>query len=106
VLLQPSIQQHRRRFQARIGETQMPFFAVFAAKESIECEYRQVPGYAIVEVPDTNPSYAEKSDLPKEYEACQNLGLQVNYEENGQFGETYTDILLEFPKQATFHPTK
>lgn len=70
------------------------------------CEYRQLPGYVIVQVPDTDPSYAKKNDLSKEYEACINFGINVNYVENGRVGEVYTGAILEFPKQAAFHSTK
>lgn len=77
-----------------------------AAKEAIECEYRQLPGYVIVEVPDTDPSYAKKNDLPTEYEACKKLGIDINYVEKGCVGEAYTGAILEFPRQATFHPIK
>ncbi|RPA99868.1 FAD/NAD(P)-binding domain-containing protein [Choiromyces venosus 120613-1] len=74
--------------------------------EGIECEYRNIPGLVIVEVPDTDPSYAEKNDLPQEYEACKKLGVNVNYIPNGKLGEAYTGAILEFPRQATYHPTK
>lgn len=82
----------------RVGEV--------AAAEGIECEYRQLPGHVIVQVPDTDASYGKKNDLPKEYEACKQLGINVSYVEKGRVGEAYTGAVLEFPKQATFHPTK
>jgi hypothetical protein len=60
----------------------------------------------MVEVPDTDPSYAEKNDLPKEYEAYKKLGIEVNYNPNGKVGAAYTGGVLEIPNQATYHPTK
>lgn len=60
----------------------------------------------IVQVPDTDPSYSKKNDLLKEYEACKRLGISAKYVEKGRVGEAYTGAILEFSKQATFHPTK
>lgn len=77
-----------------------------AAAEGIDCEYRTLPGYQIVEVPDSHPDYSSKNDLPQELEACKKLGINVNYNEKGSIGEAYTGAVLEWPKQATFHPTK
>lgn len=63
-------------------------------------------GYAIVQVPGTGPSYTKKNDLSKEYEAYTKLRINVNYVENSRVSKTYTCAILEFPKQATSHPTK
>lgn len=60
----------------------------------------------IVQVPDTDPSYSKKNDLLEEYEACKKLGINAKYVEKGRVGEAYSGAILEFSKQATFHPTK
>ncbi|KAF8541003.1 hypothetical protein BDD12DRAFT_908971 [Trichophaea hybrida] len=41
-----------------------------------------------------------------EVEALKKLGIKHNYENKGKIGEAYTGAILEFPHQATFHPTK
>ncbi|KAF8542508.1 hypothetical protein BDD12DRAFT_916256 [Trichophaea hybrida] len=68
--------------------------------------YELIKGYVIVEVPDTDPQYSKKNDLPDEVEALKKLGIKHNYENKGKIGEAYTGAILEFPHQATFHPTK
>lgn len=82
----------------RVGE--------IAKKEGIECEYRHLPSYVMVEVPDTHPDYAKKNDLPEEHEALKKMGVNHNYDPKGRIGQKYTGAVLEYPKQATFHPTQ
>lgn len=60
----------------------------------------------IVEVTDTDPSYAKKNDLPTEYEACRKLEIDVNYVEKGCVGEAYTGVILEFPETGNIPSNK
>ncbi|KAI5803742.1 gamma-glutamylputrescine oxidoreductase [Geopyxis carbonaria] len=82
----------------RIGE--------IAAAEGIECEYRQLPGKVIVSKSETAAEYDKENDLADEVAALQTLNIPYKYEEHGRVGEAYTGGVLEFQKQATFHPTK
>lgn len=74
--------------------------------EGIDCEYRILPGIMIVEVPDTDPKYSKKNDLPDEVEALKKLGIPHKYYPNGSVGKAYTGAVLEFEQQGAFHPTK
>ena len=57
-------------------------------------------------VPDTNPQYPKMNDIPQEAGALKELGINYNYVQKGKAGKAYTGAVLEFPHQATFHPTK
>ncbi|TGZ76175.1 DAO-domain-containing protein [Ascodesmis nigricans] len=82
----------------RVGEV--------ARKEGIECEYRTLDGVLIVSVPDTDPEYVTKNDLPQEAKALETLGIPYRFQEKGKVGELYTGAVLTMMGQATFHPTK
>ncbi|KAF8470785.1 FAD dependent oxidoreductase-domain-containing protein [Kalaharituber pfeilii] len=77
-----------------------------AKAEGIDCEYRQLPGKIIVSVPKTDPGYDKANDLKKEFDALQQIGVRVQYTEEGKVGDAYVGAVIEAPKQATFHPTK
>jgi hypothetical protein len=65
-----------------------------------------LPALQIVEVPDTDPQYSSKNDLPDEVKALEQLGYKHRFTEKGMVGERYTGAVLEFEHQGVFHPTK
>ena|SRR5258706_7033754 len=75
---------------------------------NISCEYRTLPGYTIVDVPETETSYKKRNNLPEEVEAVKRIGYgsKVSYEPRGNMGNVYKGGVIKWQGQATFHPTK
>jgi len=74
----------------------------------INCEYRTLLGYTIVDVPETESSYERRNDLPDEVEAMNKIGCgsKISYEPKGDMGDAYKGGVIQWNGQATFHPTK
>jgi len=77
----------------------------------IDCEYRQLPGYEISQYPKgTKEHDKEISELKSEVKLCQELGMDVKYQEDyaikGWTGRIDQRDAAIFATQATFHPTK
>jgi len=67
-----------------------------------------LPGYVIVDVPETASNYEKRNDLPYEVEAVNKIGYgsRVSYEPKGEMGAVYKGGVIQWKDQATFHPTK
>ena len=75
---------------------------------NINCEYRTLPGYTIVDVPETENSYEKRNNLHEEVEAVNKLGYgsRVSYKPRGEMGDLYKGGVIQWKDQATFHPTE
>lgn len=79
-----------------------------STKLGIDCEYRTLPAYVIVDVPVDDKQYKKLNDLEDEVAAVNRLGYgdRVQYTPTGKLGEAYEGGVIKWGAQATFHPTK
>jgi glycine/D-amino acid oxidase-like deaminating enzyme/nitrite reductase/ring-hydroxylating ferredoxin subunit len=68
--------------------------------EGIEADFRRLDGYLI---PTEEGPIA---DLQEEYEACQKIGVEVEWADNAPIPGIESGRCLRFPNQGRFHPTK
>ncbi len=68
--------------------------------EAIDCDFRRLDGYLI-------PSEAGGIDvLEREFEACRELGVEVEWAERAPMPGLDSGRCLRFPNQGRFHPTR
>src|SRR5690606_10657712 len=68
--------------------------------EAIDCDFRRLDGYLI-------PSEAGGIDvLEREFEACRELGVEVEWAERAPMPGLDSARCLRFPNQGRFHPTR
>ena len=78
-----------------------------AKRHGIDCEYEELPGRVIVQVPSTNRDYDKMNDLVGEPDAFKAMGYEnrVKYAENETLGP-YSGAMLKIEGEGKFHPTK
>ncbi|MGZ8998023.1 MAG: FAD-dependent oxidoreductase [Allosphingosinicella sp.] len=69
-------------------------------EEGIECGFRRLDGYLI---PTEKGPIA---DLREEYDACQAIGVPVEWADNAPIPDLRSGRCLRFPGQGRFHPTR
>lgn len=68
--------------------------------EAIDCDFRRLDGYLI-------PSEEGAADLlVREFEACREIGVEVEWAERAPMPGLDSGRCLRFPDQARFHPTR
>ena len=68
--------------------------------EGIDADFARVDGYLFPAEEN------HRSDLEEEYEACQKIGVEVEWVDRAPVPGVDTGRALRFPNQARFHPTK
>jgi len=69
-------------------------------EESIDCDFRRLDGYLVPT--DEGPI----SDLREEYDACRQIGVEVDWADHAPIENLDTGRCLRFANQGRFHPTK
>jgi glycine/D-amino acid oxidase-like deaminating enzyme/nitrite reductase/ring-hydroxylating ferredoxin subunit len=68
--------------------------------EGIDCDFVRVDGYLYP------AEESHKADLEEEYQACRQIGVEVEWADRAPVPDLDTGMALRFPNQGRFHPTK
>ena len=70
------------------------------ADENIDCEFERLDGYLF------EPPNESRTNLEKEFEACQRAGLAVEWVNRAPIEDFDTCAAIRFPRQGQIHPLK
>src|SRR3954463_537130 len=69
-------------------------------KEKIDCDFERLDGYLF------EPPNESLKNLEKEFDACQQAGIDVEWVPRAPIADFDTHRAIRFPRQAQFHPLK
>jgi glycine/D-amino acid oxidase-like deaminating enzyme/nitrite reductase/ring-hydroxylating ferredoxin subunit len=69
-------------------------------EEGIEADFERLPGYLV------GASSQDWEELSREFDACQKLGVEVEWSDESPVGLPSGTKALKFPNQGRFHPLK